>query len=182
MKKLLVLAAFLLLVLSCNRKEASTAYRQFTFSSSYRYPGTPEFVYDHLTGDISEWWDHSFSENPYRIFIEAKPGGGFYELFDSTGNGALHATVIAAERGKLLRLDGPLGLAGKALNLVCTYKLEALGADSTLLNLEVHGSGEIEEGLPEVVERVWNHFLGEQFGPYISKKYRSIEASAEFPN
>jgi len=47
---------------------------------NFSYPGDPVFVYDHLTGDISEWWDHSFSEKPYKLFIEARPGGGFYEI------------------------------------------------------------------------------------------------------
>lgn len=32
--------------------------------------------YDAIRGDISGWWDHSISEKPYRLYIEAKPGGG----------------------------------------------------------------------------------------------------------
>ncbi len=53
--------------------------------------------------DTNDWWDHSFAENPEKLFIEARPGGGFYEIFDTQGNGARHATVIYAERGKMLR-------------------------------------------------------------------------------
>src|SRR5262245_55635462 len=74
-------------------------------------PGTPEAIYDALTGDVSGWWDHSFSGAPKRLYIEAKPGGGFYEIFDKSGDGAKHAEVITAERGKLLRFVGPLGLS-----------------------------------------------------------------------
>jgi len=63
-------------------------------------PASPEDVYDAATGDISGWWDHSMSEHPKKLYIEANPGGGFYEIFDDAGNGVLHATVIYADRGK----------------------------------------------------------------------------------
>ena len=139
----------------------------FSFEHKLLLPGTPEIIYDAITGDISGWWDHSFSESPYKFYVEAKPGGGFYEIFDESGDGVLHATVTAAQRGKLLRFVGPLGLAGTAINLVCTYNFKAAGADSTELSLSVHGSGEMKEGTPELVDKVWQHFLFERFKPYI---------------
>jgi len=139
----------------------------FSFDLTVRLPGTPDTIYDAITGDISRWWDHSFSRNPLRFYIEPRPGGGFYEVFDESGDGILHATVIAAQRGKLLRFDGPLGLSGKAVQLVTTYTFEPAGGDSTLLTVSVHGSGEITGGIPETVENVWHHFIVEQFKPYI---------------
>ena len=54
----------------------------FSFSHELVLPGTPEVIYDAATGDISGWWDHSFSGNPHKLYIKAKPGGGFYEIFD----------------------------------------------------------------------------------------------------
>ena len=141
----------------------------FSFEKEVTLPGTSEIIYDALTGDISGWWDHSFKENPLKLFIEAKPGGGFWEIFDEDGNGALHATVIYAERGKMLRFDGPLGLSGTAINLVCTYSLEQAGKDSTKLKLQVHGSGEMEKNTPVIVENVWEHFIFERFVPYIKE-------------
>jgi len=45
-------------------------------------PGSPVTIYDAITGDISGWWDHSFSDSPLRFYMEPKPGGGFYEIFD----------------------------------------------------------------------------------------------------
>ncbi|MFZ5940110.1 MAG: hypothetical protein ACOYXB_06010 [Bacteroidota bacterium] len=174
MKKGILTLLSALVLFSCNRTGNDNAYRQFIFTNEYRVPGSPTFVYDHFTGDISGWWDHSFSEKPFRLFIEARPGGGFYEYFDSTGNGVLHATVIAADRGRLLRLDGPLGLAGKALNLVCTMTFSEAAPDTTKLVLEVHGSGEIGEGIPEMVEQVWNHFVEERFIPYATEKHLSV--------
>ena len=72
----------------------------FVFQIEQDLPGAPEIIYDAITGDISGWWDHSFSQNPKKFYIEAKPGGGFYEIFDDSGDGVLHGTVIYAKRGK----------------------------------------------------------------------------------
>lgn len=130
-------------------------------------PGAPETIYDAITGDISGWWDHSFSRSPAEFYIEAKPGGGFWEIFDESGDGVKHATVIFAQRGKVLRFDGPLGLSGRAIHMVHTYEFSHVGADSTRLKVSVHACGEIEEGLADTVDQVWWHFLVEQFKPYV---------------
>jgi hypothetical protein len=130
-------------------------------------PGSPEVIYDAITGDISPWWDHSFSEAPAKFFIEPRPGGGFWEIFDESGDGVLHATVIHAQRGRLLRFDGPLGLSGRAVQMVHTYKFEPAGEDSTRLKVSVHAAGEIDADLAAIVDQVWRHFLFERFGPYV---------------
>jgi hypothetical protein len=142
-------------------------YGSFEISHKLTLPGPPTVIYDAITGDISAWWDHSFSESPLRFYIDAKPGGGFYEIFDEQGNGVLHATVIVADRGKLLRFDGPLGLSGRAVKMVHTYQFSSVGSDSTHLKLSVHISGEIDEGLAKTVDQVWHHFLFEQFKTYV---------------
>ena len=142
-------------------------YGVFSFEEELILPGSPETVYDAATGDISGWWDHTFSEKPVRLYIDPKPGGGFWEIFDDSGDGVLHATVIAAQRGKLLRFDGPLGLTGTAVHLVCTYTFEPMETDSTHMTLSVHASGEMHDGRKEIVHRVWKHFLFERLKPYI---------------
>jgi hypothetical protein len=162
----------LLLTWGCGTNQSPELSKNFSFVMNFSYPGDPVFVYDHLTGDISSWWDHSFSPEPYKLYIEARPGGGFYEIFDESGNGALHATVIYAERGKMLRMEGPLGLSGQAITLVCTYSLQASDDNSTLLTLSVNGSGEFTEETPDIVKEVWEHFLWEQFQPYIEEHFR----------
>lgn len=139
----------------------------FSFSFDTTLPAPPEEIYDALTGDISGWWDHHFVERPYRLYIEAKPGGGFYEIFDESGDGAKHATVILAERGKRLRFDGPLGLSGRAIQTVTSYDLAPAGPGATKLTVSAHGSGEMDETVPGLVEKVWKHFILERFKPYI---------------
>ncbi len=143
--------------------------RAYKINHDLNVPGNPEEIFDALSGDISAWWDHSFSENPKALYIEAKPGGGFFEIFDDAGNGVKHATVIAAERGKLLRFEGPLGLSGKAVQLISSYELSPAGSDSTHIRFELHGIGELDDELANIVDRVWHHFLFEQFKPYIER-------------
>ena len=130
-------------------------------------PGAPETIYDAITGDISEWWDHSFTPTPKKFYLEAKPGGGFWEIFDDSGDGVRHATVIFAQRGKILRFEGPLGLSGKAIQMVHTYEFAHAGTDSTRLTLSVHAAGEMGEGTAEAVDKAWFHFLVERFKPYV---------------
>ena len=162
----------LFFVWSCGSSQEAESSGTFSFEMNFSYPGDPVFVYDHLTGDISDWWDHSFSGTPYKLYIEARPGGGFYEIFNEAGDGARHATVIYAERGKMLRMEGPLGLSGQALTLVCTYTLKGTEGDQTLLTLNVNGAGEFSDETPEIVRQVWEHFLWEQFKPYIEEHHK----------
>lgn len=141
----------------------------FAFTFERTVPGSPRDTYDALTGDISGWWDHTFSGTPHRLYIEPRPGGGFYELFNESGDGVRHAVVTAAERGSLLRFEGPLGLAGHALFTVATYELAEVGLEGTSTNLKVtvRAAGEMEEGWAETVEGVWHHFIDERFVPFV---------------
>jgi hypothetical protein len=126
-------------------------------------PASPD---DAATGDISGWWDHSFSEHPKKLYIEAKPGGPFYEIFDDAGNGVLHATVIYADRGKWIRFTGPLGFSGQAVTFVTTFDFLPDPA-GTKLRLTCNVSGEIADGQDKIVDAVWHHFLFERLKPYI---------------
>jgi hypothetical protein len=142
----------------------------FRVIHSLTLPGTAESLFDQVTGDISGWWDHSMSEKPLKFYIEPKAGGGFYEIFDESGGGVKHAEVIYAQRGKMLRFVGPLGLSGNAINLVTSYQFEVVGKDSVRLNVTVNASGQMEEGWAEAVDRVWYHFLFEQLKPYVENR------------
>jgi hypothetical protein len=139
----------------------------FSFEQSLRLPGPPDEIFGAITGDIGGWWDHSFSEHPKRFYLEPKVGGCFCEIFDDAGNGVRHAVVTYVERPKLLRFEGPLGLAGNATQLVFTYKFEPIWGDSTLLTLQAQGAGHVEAGWPDLVSQVWHHFLVERFKPYV---------------
>ena len=139
----------------------------FAIEHTLVLPGSPEVIYDAITGDISGWWDHNFSGKPAKFYIEAKPGGGFWEIFDASGDGVKHGDVIFAQRGKLLRFEGPLGLSGHAIHMVCTYEFQASGQDSTRLNFKANVAGEFDPSWPAAVDGVWHHFLVERFKPHI---------------
>jgi hypothetical protein len=159
---LLIIVAFPLFA-----QETKPKYDVFSFEQQITLPGTTTRIYDAMTGDISGWWDHSFSEKPYKLYIDAVPGGGFYEIFNAGGDGAKHATVILSDRGKILRYEGPLGLSGRAILMVTTYEFSEAGPDSTTVKVSVHASGEIEEGLAAKIDSVWHHFLFERLKPYV---------------
>ncbi|HXV13182.1 MAG TPA: SRPBCC domain-containing protein [Candidatus Krumholzibacteria bacterium] len=139
----------------------------FSFQQSITLPGPPDEIFGAITGEIGGWWDHSFSEHPKRFHLEPKVGGCFCEVFDDAGNGVRHAIVTYVDRPKLLRFEGPLGLAGNATHMVFTYQFEPVWGDSTKLTLTGQGSGHVEPGWPDVVAKVWHHFLVERFKPYV---------------
>ena len=145
----------------------------FEFEIEVTVPGSPEQAVDLFTGDVSPWWDHYFSEQPVKLFIEPKPGGRFIEIFDAAGNGAMHATVIYAARGKTLRLSGPFGFSGHALDVVCSLDFEAVENGRTRIKLVVRGAGEMQDGWAEAVEEVWQHFLVQQFKSYVESKHKT---------
>lgn len=132
-------------------------------------PGSPEEIYDIVTGDIKPWWDHHMSETPHSLTIEARPGGSFIEIFDESGDGAVHATVIYAQRGKRLRFVGPLGFSGHPLDLVVTYDLEP-HEKGTLLKVTCAAAGQYEEGWDQAVDQVWHHFIFEALKPYVESR------------
>ncbi len=129
-------------------------------------PGSPERAYDAATGDLSPWWDHTFKTNPQKLYIEPWAGGGFYEIWNAEGEGVKHATVIWAERGKHLRFEGPLGLAGNGIVFVTTWDFAAKG-DSTELTCNASVAGTMPPGVEKAVEGVWMHFLTGRLKPYM---------------
>ncbi len=146
---------------------AELALGGFTFEKSTTVPGSPEEAFDAFTGDVSGWWDHHISENPKELVIEPRPGGAFREVFDDEGNGAIHADVIYAHRGKQLTLRGPLGLTGNATDFVYTIVFEAVEGDSTRVALTARAAGQMDPAWGEIVAQVWEHFLVEQYREWV---------------
>jgi uncharacterized protein YndB with AHSA1/START domain len=144
----------------------------FTIEREIVLPGSPAEVYDAVTGDISPWWDHHFLATSKKLYIEPRPGGGFYEIFNDAGEGVLHATVIYAERGKRLRWTGPLVLSGKVADFAVTYDL-APDPEGTRFHLTVNVAGQLPDGVEKIVDSVWHHFLVERLKPYLeSPEYK----------
>lgn len=130
-------------------------------------PGSPEDIYDAMTGEIGDWWDHKFSENPISFRIEPRPGGKFLEIFDEAGNGVQHGEVIWAQRGKRLTFEGPLGFNGYSYHLAATWQYEAAGEDSTKLTAVIRFHGQISEEEAAAIDGVWKYFLVDRLKPHI---------------
>lgn len=160
-------AALLVFAIAAHAEVKQLPAGAFSFEQKVRLPGPPDVIFGAITGDIGGWWDHSFAERPKKFYLEPKVGGCFCEYFDDAGNGVRHAVVTYVDRPKMLRFEGPLGLAGNAIAMVCTYTFEPLGTDSTTLTLQVQAAGHVEPQWPDVVAKVWNHFLVERFKPYV---------------
>lgn len=176
---MLLLLTFSLIAPGVHAEVISSSETGFVIEREVIVPGAPEDVFDLFTRDLLPWWDHHFSENPKAMYIEASPGGGFFEIFDDQGNGARHAVVTASHRGKLLRLHGPLGLAGYAIDMVHTIRFETTNKGGTRLALALRAAGEVQEGWPETVDRVWGHFLDEQFLPFATSRSEGLEEENE---
>ena len=81
-------------------------------------------------------------------------------------------------RGEKLVFEGPLGLSGKAIHLVQDFSFEAVEGGRTRIRLVVQGSGVVEKGWPEAIDRTWRHFLVEQFLPWASAAEEEQKRSA----
>jgi uncharacterized protein YndB with AHSA1/START domain len=126
-------------------------------------------VFEAATGDVSPWWDHSFSLQPSELVIEPVFGGRFYERFeDGSQDGALHARVIYVDAPAQLRLNGPLGLSGRALDLVSSWSLEEVhDGTATRFTVDLAMTGEVDADLAQVVTNVWIHFIDGRLKPYV---------------
>lgn len=140
--------------------------RAFTISQRFEISAPPKVVFRAATGNILPWWDHTFSQKPYSLVLEAKPGGRFWERFDSRNSGAQHAKVIYVQAPNVLRMEGPLGLSGKAVTMVTTYDLEAIPT-GTALTVTVNAAGQLAEADEQLVGNVWRHFIAERLKPYV---------------
>ena len=167
MKTCLVL--LLVLPILCFAEPTEYVVKGYTVTQTIMLPVSPIKAFSVMTGDISGWWDHSFSDFPRKLYIEPNVGGGFYEMFDDSGHGVQHAVVTYADPGKRLRMEGPLGLAGRAITFVTTWDYEAVG-DSTRVTCTVNMSGQVDAEKAAVVDGVWRHFLVEQLVPYVAKQ------------
>lgn len=127
-------------------------------------------VFDAATGDVSPWWDHTFwPETPAELVIEPIFGGVFYERFEAgEDDGVIHAEITAVMAPEMLRMDGPLGLAGRGYQLVTTWRLsEADDGAATRFAVELSMIGEVEAELAALVRSVWVHFIEGRLRPYV---------------
>ena len=136
-----------------------------------RIEAEPTRVFDALTTEIGAWWNHRFSEAPKGIYLEPKVGGRFYEEFNEKEEGALYATVTYLERGKKLRMAGPMGMSG-AVTGVVDFELEPKGK-ATLLKLSHRVIGEVSDETKKGYTAGWQELLNKRLKDFIERGIRS---------
>ncbi len=165
-----LLISALVATTACRSKGATNpedlVVRTVTLDAAAMCPATPAECWGWFTQDIHLWWDHTFSESPHALVLDARVGGSFYESFDGKGNGAEHARVIYAQAPEMLRLDGPLGLSGLSVHLVHELRFEAVAGGGTRVQVRTQMTGAVDDEVVGAVRGVWQHFLVERFAPY----------------
>ena len=105
----------------------------FVVEQTLTLKAEPETVYDALLA-VERWWDgaHSYSGQASHLRIEARAGGCFCERLDDGGS-VLHATVVFAQRPRLLRMSGGLGpLQSMGVSAAASWAIAATDGGSTL--------------------------------------------------
>jgi uncharacterized protein YndB with AHSA1/START domain len=141
--------------------------RGITLEKEVPIAAPPDEAWNAFTGDVSGWWDHTFSGKPRKLVIDRLPGGGFWEIFDAEGHGVKHAEILWAEPGKVLKMRGPLGFSGKAVDLVHTFRFEPDGAGTKIL-FTLNALGQLDDLDVAALEQVWEHFLVERFQAHVA--------------
>ena len=114
-----------------------------------------------LLGKPSQWWNsgHTWSGNAKNMSLQLKAGGCFCEVWN--GNSVMHAQVILAQPGSVLRLQGGFGpLQDVAVSAVLTYKLKK-ESNGTRVEMIYRVSGNASHKLPSLAAIV-DKVLGEQ--------------------
>ena len=164
------LFVFLSAVLALLTRAEITEQSEYSFSvqRAVTISATADEVWSAFTGDISGWWDHSFSGKPAKFFIEPTPGGGFIELFDDAGNGVKHGTVIFAQKPTKLNFEGPLPFNGMAMNMVHQVSFKPTeDGKGTEVTVVLNAFGKLDPSWASAVDGVWQHFLVDRLKPFV---------------
>jgi uncharacterized protein YndB with AHSA1/START domain len=104
-------------------------------------------VFSALTADVASWWEH-VTYNPKgkpELFIEPAVGGRFFER--SGEDARLYAIVTRYEPGKVLVMQGPMGMPGCVFGTL-SFTLRSDDGNFTNVLLEHTFMGQVD---PETV-------------------------------
>ena len=135
-----------------------------------------EAVWKALTGNIGQWWAFRLTDESAEMSLDARIGGIFME-HRGNGEGAIWGTVIYLKKAEILRLSGPLGMIGRAVNSVYCYELEDR-AGNTLIKLTHSAFGDIDPEHGPDHEKGWRTLLDTYLKGYLEDgaTWRDIKA------
>lgn len=145
---------------SVQAKVTATSESHFVVEHEVAVPLDAQSSY-RLLGKPSQWWNsgHTWSGDAKNMSMQLKAGACFCEIWQ--GNSVMHAQVITARPGELLRLQGALGpLQDMAVNAVLTFTLKKEQAGTkVLMSYRVNGNASNNlSAIAPIVDKV----MGEQ--------------------
>jgi uncharacterized protein YndB with AHSA1/START domain len=104
-------------------------------------------VFSALTADVASWWEHVTYDpkGKAELFIEPAVGGRFFERLGDAAR--LYAIVTRYEPGKVLELQGPMGMPGCVFGTL-SFSLRSDDGKFTSVFLEHTFMGQVD---PETV-------------------------------
>lgn len=152
--------ALLLLPVLSQAKVVNSNENNFIIEHEVTVPMDAQASY-RLLGKPSQWWssEHTWSGDAKNMSLQLKAGGCFCETWKA--NSVMHAQVIVAQPGTLLRLQGAIGpLQELAVTGVLTYSLKP-EQNGTRIQLRYRVRGLDKNRLAGIDEDV-DTVLGEQ--------------------
>ena len=118
----------------------------------------PERVFEAMTDGVNSWWAHGYESPRSTVHLEPQAGGRFYEDFGPGRGSAYFATVTYCDRGKKLRLMGPMGMSGPVVGTM-NFDLEP-EAGGTRVKLSHQIMGAVDEETRQGYTSGWRELLG----------------------
>jgi uncharacterized protein YndB with AHSA1/START domain len=107
--------------------------------------------------DVRGWWGFGPVEKRPKVSFAARAGGQWRSQAPD-GTEALHATVTYMEPGKLLRMQGQMGLTHLPVTSVIIFELQPRGK-GTLLRMAQRTYGFMDAGVKKRYQGGWKQIL-----------------------
>lgn len=161
MRKLIALQTLLTLILGGHATPGFTEVAEvsdlgFHSRLELELNGSPQEVYQLLTGGISLWWDgaHTYTGDSGRLRMADVAGGCFCEQLNDGGS-VEHGRVVYAAPGSVLRLSAALGpLQELGVNGSLSFLLSATDNGLTRINYRYVVGGYAPGGLSGLAQGV----------------------------
>jgi uncharacterized protein YndB with AHSA1/START domain len=127
----------------------------------------PERVFEAMTDGVNSWWAHGYQSPQSTVHLEPYAGGRFYEDFGPERGSAFYATVTYWDRGKKLRLMGPMGMSGPVVGTM-TFDLEP-EAGGTRVKLSHQIMGAVDEETRQGYTSGWQELLGDHLRRFVEE-------------
>ena len=129
----------------------------FQFIQELKIDAPPNRVWDSLL-NVGGWFKFDTNAPSFGRKLELHPGGRFFNEMPD-GSMALHAIVTYVEPGKLLRLNGQMGMTHVPVNSVFIFELNDRKGGGTLLRFCQRSFGYMDKDVAKRMKSGWGKLL-----------------------